>query len=152
VNQPWVLAKIPVGENQTVSFAPKVASACAPLYPDTPLANFGGVHNTWVEFNYGPTDSSFVGTFDVSRNTRMQGDIIDARGSKCTSNMDTCVFKCQDPNAVSCEKGYQLDNCHASNGGGGGYDVVMQGVGGGCNMGANSEHIEVTFKNAAGGY
>lgn len=147
VNQPWILAKIPVGANQTVSFAPKVAVACAPMYPDTPLGNFGGVKNTWFEANFGPTDGSFVGTFDVSRNTHMNGNSISAVGSKCTSDMDTCVFECADKSVESCTYGYELKNCHSSNGGGGGYDVVMQGVGGGCNMGATSEHLEVTFSN-----
>jgi hypothetical protein len=147
VNQPAILVKIPVGGNQTVSFAPKKAAACAPMYPDTPLANFGGVFNPWFEANFGPSDGSFVGTFDVSKNTRMNGDSIEAVGSKCTSNMNTCCFECQDKSAESCEKGYELVNCNAGNGGGGGYDAVMQGVGGGCNMGASSESIDVTFKN-----
>lgn len=147
VNQPWILAKIPVGANQTVSFAPKVAAACAPMYPDTPLANFGGVYNVWFEANYGPTDDSFVGTFDISKNTRMHGDSISAVGSKCVSDMHTCVYECQDKSVDSCTYGYELKNCQAGNGGGQGYDVVMQGVGGGCNMGATSEHIEVTFSN-----
>lgn len=147
VNQPWILAKIPVGKDLLVSFAPKVASACAPMYPDTPLANFGGVFNPWFEANFGPTDGSFVGTFDVSKNTRMNGDNISAVGSKCVSDMNTCVYECKDKSVDSCTYGYELKNCQASNGGGQGYDVVMQGVGGGCNMGATSEHIEVTFSN-----
>jgi len=149
VNQPYILAKIPVGDNQTVSFTPKVAAACAPMYPNTPLANFGGVFNPWFEANFGPTDGSFVGTFDVSKNTRMRGDSIEAVGSKCVSDMNTCVYECADKSVDSCEKGYELKNCHAGNGGGGGYDVVMQGVGGGCSMGATSEKIEVTFRNTA---
>lgn len=147
VNMPEILIKIPTGKSQAVSFAPKVASACAPMYPSTKLAMFGGVENTWVEFNFGPTDGSFVGTFDVSKNTCMDGDSISAVGSKCTSDMNTCVFECQDKSVKSCEKGYELKNCQAGNGGGGGYDPVMAGVGGGCSMGANSETIDVTFSN-----
>jgi hypothetical protein len=117
------------------------------MYPSTQLALFGGVENTWFEANFGPTDGSFVGTFDVSKNTCMDGDSISAVGSKCTSDMNTCVFECQDKSAKSCQYGYDLVNCSAGNGGGGGYDVVMAGVGGGCNMGANSETIDVTFSN-----
>ncbi|KAF2279098.1 uncharacterized protein EI97DRAFT_361017, partial [Westerdykella ornata] len=118
VNQPEILIKIPVGGNQTVSFAPKVASACAPIYSDTQLANFGGVNNPWFEANFGPTDGSFVGTFDVSKNVNMNGDIIEAHGSKCVSDMNTCVFECKDKSVQSCTTGYELRNCGASNGGG----------------------------------
>lgn len=147
VNRPEILIKLPVGKSQAVSFAPKVASACAPMYPSTKLAMFGGVENTWFEANFGPTDGSFAGTFDVSKNTCMDGDSISAVGSKCTSDMNTCVYECQDKSVKSCEKGYELKNCSASNGGGQGYDPIMAGVGGGCNMGANGEVIDVTFSN-----
>lgn len=147
VNRPEILIKLPVGKTQAVSFTPKVASACAPMYPSTNLALFGGVENTWFEANFGPADGSFVGTFDVSKNSCMDCDSISAVGSKCTSDMHTCVFECQDKSVKSCEKGYELKNCSPNNGGGGGYDVAMAGVGGGCNMGANSETIDVTFSN-----
>ncbi|KAF2745363.1 hypothetical protein M011DRAFT_406800 [Sporormia fimetaria CBS 119925] len=147
VNRPEILVKIPVGKTQTVSFAPKKAASCAPIYSNTKLAMFGGFKQTWFEANFGPTDGSFVGTFDVSKNVFMHGDDIEAKGSKCVSDMNTCVYECKDKSAESCEFGYELRNCDAGNGGGQGYDVVMQGVGGGCNMGARSENINVTFRN-----
>lgn len=141
VNQPMITIKLPVGGSQTVSFAPNVPAACSILYSGTKLATFGGVDNTWWEVTYGST-----GAFDVSRNPNMNGDNINSKGSKCTSNMDTCVFKCASGES-SCTYGYELYNCDASNGGGGGYDSVMQGTGGGCAMGSSGETIQVTFSN-----
>jgi hypothetical protein len=142
VNLPDILIKIDVGGNQTVSFAPGASSACAPLYSNTVLGNFGGVKNTWFEATFGD-----YGAFDISRNVDMNGNSIEAVGSKCTSNMDTCVFKCKNPNASDCMTGYELFNCDSGNGGGGGYDPIMQGTGGGCAMGASSEKIQVTLSN-----
>ncbi|KAF2193941.1 hypothetical protein K469DRAFT_709425 [Zopfia rhizophila CBS 207.26] len=139
VNKPAISISIPSGKSQTISFAPNVPGACAPAYKDTTLANFGGVDNTWFEYTFGNN-----GAFDITRNVKMQGNNISAKGSKCTSDMETCVFKCTG-GQQSCEKGYDLFNCGASNGGGGGYDPVMQGTGGGCAMGASGEHVKVTF-------
>ncbi|KAI8931628.1 hypothetical protein NX059_011279 [Plenodomus lindquistii] len=142
VNVPEVSVGLKSGESVTLSFAPNVPAACAPVFSDTKLALFGGWDNTWWEATFGTS-----GCFDVSRNVNMRGNHISSKGSKCTSDMETCVFKCKDSNASSCEAGtdYDLFNCGASNGGGGGYDVVMAGTGGGCAMGGNSEHVQVTF-------
>ena len=141
VNNPDILVKIPAGKSIELSFKEKMPSACAPFYASTALAQFGGVNNTWWEVTFGQD-----GAFDVSRNVNMHGDNIYSKGSKCTSDMSTCVFKCKD-GMDTCEKGedYYLDNCEASSGGGGGYDVVMAGVGGGCSMGQNSETVKVVF-------
>ncbi|KAF2849579.1 hypothetical protein T440DRAFT_469326 [Plenodomus tracheiphilus IPT5] len=142
VNVPEVSVGLKGGESVTLSFAPDVPAACAPAFSDTKLALFGGLDNTWWEVTFGKS-----GCFDVSRNVNMKGNKISSKGSKCTSDMETCVFKCKNPNANSCEAGtdYDLFNCGASNGGGGGYDAVMAGTGGGCAMGANGETVQVTF-------
>jgi hypothetical protein len=137
---PDVSVGMKAGQTVSLSFAANVPAACAPATAATKLALFGGLDETWAEVTFGNN-----GAFDVSRNVNMNGCNISMQGSKCKSDMETCVFKCQDPNAQSCEKGYDLLNCHAGNGGGGGYDTVMAGVGGGCSMASDGERIKVSF-------
>ncbi|KNG50807.1 putative effector 5 [Stemphylium lycopersici] len=139
--QPEISAGLKSGESIEISFSEGTSSACAPVFPDTVLAEFGGVRNTWWESTFKQKD----GTFDVSRNVWMNGNTISSKGSKCKSDMTTCVFKCKDDSLESCESGYDLLNCDASNGGGGGFDVNMGGVGGGCAMGYDSETVQVVF-------
>jgi hypothetical protein len=144
VNKPLISAALKPGASQVVSWAGGFSSACAPVYKDTELAMFGGIKNTWFEIT--PPDGSVgSGCFDVSRNVFMNGNSISAQGSKCKSDMDTCVFHCKNTAAESCISDYDLFNCNAGNGGGGGYDSVMGGTGGGCSMDADSENITVTF-------
>lgn len=142
VNVPDVSVALKGGESVTLSFAENVPAACAPMFDSSKLALFGGCDQTWFEVTFGQ-----FGAFDISRNVNMKGHNISSKGSKCTSDMNTCVFKCKDENALSCEKGtdYDLFNCGANQGGGGGYDTKMAGTGGGCAMGSNGEKIQVTF-------
>jgi len=142
VNVPDISVGLEPGKKVNLSFAPNVPAACAPASANSKLAMFGGVDETWAEVTFGQ-----YGAFDVSRNVNMQGTSISMKGSKCTSDMNTCVFKCKNPALTTCEKGtdYDLFNCDSSNGGGGGYDPVMAGTGGGCSMGSNGEKIKVTF-------
>jgi hypothetical protein len=128
------------GKSVSLSFAPNVPAACAPATDATALGIFGGLKQTWAEVTFGNN-----GAFDVSRNVNMQGCNISMKGSKCTSDMETCVFKCKDNSAESCTFGYDLMNCGAGSGGGGGYDPIMQGTGGGCAMAADGERIKVSF-------
>ena len=139
VNLPAISVGLKQGESVTVSFAPNVPAACAPAFSDTKMANFGGIDNTWYEATFGNN-----GAFDVSRNVNMNGNGISAKGSKCVSNMDSCVFKCQDSSASSCETGYTLAGMDSA-GCGGGYDAAMDGVGGGCSVGSDGETVKVTF-------
>jgi hypothetical protein len=137
---PDVSVGMKAGQTVQLSFKAGVPAACAPASLDTTLALFGGLHQTWAEVTFGNN-----GAFDVSRNVNMKGCNISMQGSKCLSDMNTCVFKCQDESLESCEKGYKLLNCDAGNGGGGGYDPIMQGVGGGCAMDNQGERIKVSF-------
>lgn len=142
VNQPMISMRLPKGKSQVVSFAAGQPAACSILYPGATLSTvFGGIANTWWEATYGEH-----GTFDVSRNPNLNGNSIHSKGSKCTSDMDTCVFKCKN-GVTSCTYDYELYNCDASNGGGGGYDVKMGGTGGGCDMNYTSETVQVTFSD-----
>jgi hypothetical protein len=141
VNQPEISVGLKSGEKVEVSFAPNVPSACAPAYKDTKLALFGGLDQTWWEVTFGNS-----GAFDVSRNVNMKGRTVTSKGSKCVSDMETCVFKCKN-GQDSCESGsdYDLFGCGAGTGGGGGYDSVMAGTGGGCSMGHAGETVKVSF-------
>jgi hypothetical protein len=139
--QPEISVGLKSGQSVDISFEENASAACAPVYPDTKLALFGGISNTWWEVTFGSQ-----GAFDVSRNVNMNGSNISSKGSKCTSDMDTCVFKCKN-GMDSCEKGsdYDLYNCESGNGGGGGYDPIMAGTGGGCSMGQNGEVVRVVL-------
>jgi hypothetical protein len=139
-NTPDISVGLKPGQTVGLSFAPNVPAACAPASTKTKLALFGGLDETWAEVTFGTN-----GAFDVSRNVNMNGCNISMVGSKCTSDMDTCVFKCKDSSAKSCTYGYDLMNCGAGSGGGGGYDPIMGGTGGGCAMAANGERIKVSF-------
>jgi hypothetical protein len=139
-NTPDISVGLKAGQTVSLSFAPNVPAACAPAKKSTKLALFGGLEETWAEVTFGVD-----GAFDVSRNVNMNGCNISMVGSKCTSDMDTCVFKCKDSSAKSCTYGYDLMNCGAGSGGGGGYDAVMQGTGGGCAMAHDGERIKVAF-------
>ena len=146
VNQPEISVGLKSGEKTVISFAENVPSACAPAFSSTKLASFGGLDQTWWEVTFGE-----YGAFDVSRNVNMKGRTISSKGSKCTSDMDICVFKCKEKTdgttPDSCESGtdYELFGCGSGTGGGGGYDSVMAGTGGGCAMGSSSETVKVSF-------
>jgi hypothetical protein len=139
-SSPAIAVGLKPGEKVSISFAANVPSSCAPITSKSGMSMFGGINESWAEVTYGPT-----GAFDVSRNVNMHGSNLSMKGSICTSDMDTCVFKCKDSSASSCETGYDLYNCGPGSGGGGGYDTVMQGTGGGCSMGHSGEVIQVSF-------
>lgn len=131
----WINAVAPLishpmgaGESVTVSYAEGASGACSAVYPDTQMVN-GQVSNTWIEYTF----AGIYSTYDVSREVNMNGRGISTVGPSCTTDMDTCVFKCSDPNATSCWFGYELFNCAAGNGGGSGYDPATGGASGGCN-------------------
>lgn len=139
VNLPAISVGLKKGESVSVSFAEGVPSSCSGVFSDTKLALFGGIDNTWYEVTFGSQ-----GAFDISRNVNMHGNNISAKGSKCVSDMTTCVFQCKDSSVASCETGYEIAGMDAA-GCGGGFDSVMNGVGGGCSMGATGESVKVTF-------
>lgn len=145
VNAPAISVGMKKGQTIQISAGPGVSGGCAPATTNTPKSIFGGVKNTWFEFTTPTSGKVASGAFNISKNVNMKGCSISAKGSTCTSDMNTCVFQCKDTNADSCEFGYDLVNCSANNGGGGGYDPIMQGVGGGCTMADNGERLKVSF-------
>lgn len=139
-NTPEVSVGIKPGQTVSLSFAAGVPAACAPATTGSSTGTFGGLDETWAEVTFGKN-----GAFNVSKNPNMHGCSISMEGSKCTSNMSQCVFQCKDTSAKSCTYGYDLVNCDASNGGGQGYDPIMQGVGGGCSMAESGERLKISF-------
>lgn len=128
-------------ESVTISYAEGASGACAAVYPDTTMVN-GQISNTWLEYTFAGAYS----TYDVSREVNMNGRGISAVGPSCTSDMDTCVFKCSDAAAASCWYGYELFNCHAGNGGGSGADPTSGAASGGCNgLSAGAGNLKTTL-------
>lgn len=137
-NQPPIGVLLPAnGGTVNVGFAPNTGMACAPVYPNTVLGFFGGVLDTLFEVTFGQW-----GTFDISREVHLGGHSISAKGSKCTSDMETCVFKCEN-GADTCTTGYSLLNCGTAQGGGTG--EYAGAASGGCSMSPNGEKVKVTF-------
>lgn len=144
VNAAAVGIKLPKdGSAVVTSHGNKVPFGCSPVVPGITLP-FGGVGNTWFEGEQHVTDKGEnFGTFDISKNPNMNGTPISSQGSKCKSNMNTCVFQCKGSPA-SCVTDYELLDCGPHNGGHQGYDQKERGVGGGCSMNAQ-ETITVNY-------
>lgn len=136
---PEISVGLKPGQTISLSFKEGAPAACAPATDSSQLP-LGMLRETWAEANFGPQ-----GKFDVSRNPNMNGCNISMKGSKCTSDMNTCVFKCKDSSLPDCTYGYDLFNCDISNGGGGGYDPKAGGTGGGCDFNPSGERIKVSF-------
>jgi hypothetical protein len=88
-SQPYLTVKIPAGKSITVSLADGVSGAYTAIYPDTEWATPGFLRNTLGEFTTGK-----YATFDVSRETSMNGHPMTIETPGCTSTMEDCVFKC----------------------------------------------------------
>lgn len=132
--QPQITVSIPHNSSQTVSFPVGWSGAWAPVYGDSQLVN-GQICDTWGEGTFSPPYS----VVDVSREVNMNGRSMSIVGPQCTSNMDTCVFKCADGSS-SCLTGYQLYNCDPKVQQGanfGTYDGAASGGCGGMGNGAN---------------
>jgi hypothetical protein len=141
VKTPAISIRLAPGEKQTVSFAEGFSGACTHAGAGIDSLVNGQIANTWAEFTFKPT----YGVFDVSREPKSFGTPISMQGSKCLSDMETCVFKCKE-GEDSCTFGYTLHNCSESNGGGKGIDYTGNGGdSGGCMMGADGEEIDMTF-------
>lgn len=143
VNAAAVGVKLPKdGSAVVTSHGNKVPFGCSPVVNGIGLP-FGGVNNTWFEGEQHIADNGqLYGTFDISKNPNMNGTPISSQGSKCTSNMKTCVFECN--SGDSCVTGYTLKDCGPHNGGHKGFDQKEQGDGGGCSM-SSQESITVHY-------
>ncbi|KAF2494662.1 hypothetical protein BU16DRAFT_539928 [Lophium mytilinum] len=138
----WVNAHVPAltvsiasGSSKSISFTDSFSGACSAVYEDTELVN-GQVSNTWLEATFGAW-----GTYDVSREVNMSGHSISAVGPTCTSDMNTCVFKCNSGNSCMSAGSYSLHNC-----GSGAVGTASDGgASGGCQGLGSAATIKVTL-------
>jgi hypothetical protein len=130
---PLITVALSPGQSTTVSCA-DISGGMAAIYGNTKLVN-GQVSNTWVEFTFGSW-----GTVDVSREVNMLGNPVSVVGSKCTSDMNQCVFTCKSGNTCFEAGSYQINNCGPQNGG----QSDSAGMNGGCFMGAGAS-LTTTF-------
>lgn len=103
VKQPHITVSIENGTSTTVSFANGQSGAWSAIYPDTQMKD-GQISNTWGEY----TMNNF-GVVDVSMLPNMKGKKMTIVGPSCVSNMETCVFQCDEGDI--CMTGYKLINC-----------------------------------------
>jgi hypothetical protein len=123
--QPHITASIPAGQSVCVSASSGQTGAMTTIHSDTELVN-GQIKNTWVEFTFGE-----YGVIDVSREVDMQGHSFSVVGPSCTTDMETCVFKCGGGELV-CTFGYVLENCANGSQPGANYGTYEGAPSGGC--------------------
>lgn len=105
-NAPLITVSLPAGKKITLSMASGFSGAWSTLSEGINMLN-GQIVNSWGEITTGA-----YGVFDVSLEVNMNGNAMEIVGPTCTSNMDTCVFKCD--SGDSCTYGYSLVNCSQS--------------------------------------
>ncbi len=134
-NKAEITISIAPGATEVISIANGISGAFSGLYNHvTTLNPYGQIYNTWGEF----TTGGDYATFDVSREVNMGGNTISMSSSTCTTNMDTCVYKCNSGN--SCETGYELVNCAAGS-------QISANPGGGCMGISNGGEVTIWFAN-----
>lgn len=124
--QAIITESIQPGETVTYNLDGYTSGAFAPIYSDTTMSEWGQIMNTWGEFTFGQW-----GTFDVSREVYATGRNVSMVSDTCTSDMDNCVFKCNDASAESCgvAGSYALNNCP---------NYPVGAISGGCAIGASN--------------
>lgn len=134
---PLITLSLPAQGSTQISFAYQQVGAWSAVYPDTPLVS-GQIANTWAEYTFNSS-----GVVDVSRLVNDTVYDVEIVGPSCTSNMDTCVFKCDSGN--SCTTGYTLVNCRSQSGSQDGTDNSGADSGGYGWNGAISASFKTTF-------
>lgn len=138
---------IKAGQSKQISFKEDTPMACSFAFPDTEKLPNGQLAQSWLEMNF--VQGHGMGAFDVSREVFMNGNVISAKGSKCTSGVSggqlSCVFGCKDSSLSTCGEfgSYAIFGADTGSGCMNGLDAGA--AAGGCGMGADSEHMEVTI-------
>jgi hypothetical protein len=136
--QPTITASIPAGQSLWVSFADGASGAWSAVYSDTKMVN-GQLSETWGEFTFGQW-----GVVDVSREVNLNGHGMSIVGPSCTSDMDTCVFKCAN-GVVTCMFDYVLQNCENGSQPGANYGTFAGAPSGGCGGMGSSATLKTTL-------
>lgn len=134
---PLITVSLPPQRSTTISFAYQQSGAWSAVYPDTILVN-GQISNTWAEFTF--TSSGVV---DISRLVNGNGRSLEVVGPSCTSNMSTCVFRCN--SGTTCMTGYKLVGCASQSGAQVGTDSNGADSGGCGWNGATTGSFKTTF-------
>jgi len=134
--RPQITVSIPQGSSQTVSFPVGWSGAWAPVYGSTSLVN-GQIFDTWGEGTFNPPYS----VVDVSREVNMNGKSMSIVGPQCTTDMNTCVFKCAG-NVDQCLTGYELVNCATGSQAGANFGTYEGAASGGCGGMGNSAALK----------
>lgn len=139
--KPQITVSIPKNTSQTISFPVGWSGAWAPVYGSTTMIN-GQIFETWGEGTFAPPYS----VVDVSREVNMAGRSMSIVGPQCTTDMNTCVFKCGDSSAKQCLTGYVLENCATGSQKGANMGVDYLGApSGGCGGMGSSAALKTTL-------
>lgn len=134
--QPQITVSIPHNSSKTISFPNGWSGAWAPIYGSSQLVN-GQIFDTWGEGTFNPPYS----VVDVSREVNMNGKAMSIVGPQCTTDMNTCVFKCP-AGQPSCMTGYSLENCNTGSQAGANYGFYDGAASGGCGGMGNGAHLK----------
>lgn len=143
-NKPEIFVNLKGGEAVTVSIPAGKSGGCGAALPDSTLF-MGLLNESILEFTTGDNEK---GCFDISREINMQGVVLTSKGSRCTSGVangeNACVFVCRE--GQSCEKAgsYAISGADAQKGSCMVGKASDGGSSGGCQFGANGEHMQVT--------
>lgn len=133
---PQLTVSIPKNKSRTVSFPVGWSGAWAAVHSKTSLVN-GQIFDTWGEATFAPPYS----VVDVSREVNMGGRSMAVVGPTCTTDMNTCVFRCLG-GVNSCMYGYELHNCATGSQGGANYGTYEGAPSGGCGGMGNSANLK----------
>ena len=137
--RPQLTISIPANGSKTVSFPVGWSGAWAPVYDGTSLVN-GQIYDTWGEGTFNPPYS----VVDVSREVNMNGKSMSIVGPSCTTDMNTCVFKCGG-NVDQCLTGYELVNCATGSQAGANFGNYEGAASGGCGGMGNGAALKTYF-------
>lgn len=135
--RPQITVSIPTNSSKTISFPIGWSGAWAPIYPDSKLIN-GQISDTWGEGTFSPPYS----VVDVSREVNMNGRSMKIVGPTCTTDMNTCVFKCVAGGGNSCLEQYELLNCATGSQPGANYGMYGGMPSGGCGGMGSSANLQ----------
>jgi len=134
--RPQLTLSIPHNSSQTVSFPVGWSGAWAPVFGSSKLLN-GQIFDTWGEGTFNPPYS----VVDVSREVNMNGKSMSIVGPQCTTDMNTCVFKCAG-DVEQCLTGYELVNCDSGSQAGANFGTYEGAASGGCGGMGNSAALK----------
>lgn len=142
-NAPQIYVHLGAGQQTTVSIPEGFSGGCGAAFEDSTLF-YGLLNESILEFTANPKEK---GCFDISREINMNGIVLSAKGSQCTSGVKNgkvaCTFLCHSGTTCKDAGSYFIEVGAEQKG------PCMVGeyagaASGGCQMG-DGEHMEVTI-------